>query len=536
MRTAWAGIALVVASLGPAAASAQAAPLLSLSSGQVEAVVRVSDGAVVSLLLKDGPATSVTGSAANNTIRLIDGAMGEEGRFVWRDPAGTTIPRSGITGKLLDVSASRSRAVVMWEDPGGLTLRRTYRFVDDYLLEVVDTLTNTSDSRVDVTPWGELLRVRQQDRPTAFNVREGGVRGTSRDGVVNVEHLRFDRWERDLPNPADGLGWIGFTDRHWLTALLPGKESAQVSFGPSESTSYEVRLRGATSPLAPGESRTFSQTLLSVPKSAAFLKSYEDSGFAPGLSQTIDWGGPLVLLTRPLMWALNELGGLLGSYGLAIVVLTVAIRLVLAPLAHQGFRNVHRMRRIRPQVAALRREHPGRAADLQKALAALYRREKVRPLAGVLPLLLQLPIVLALFQVLTVDVNLRRQSWGFWIRDLSAPETVSVASLAGLADLPFLALLPPFGVLAAAYALLLFLQQSTSGPRARGPLALLIRFGFPTVMLLLVAASPAGLLLYWVVGALIALVHQRWVHRYEEQSFSAPTAGASMPTSKGQIS
>jgi YidC/Oxa1 family membrane protein insertase len=397
---------------------------------------------------------------------------------------------------------------VTWDNGQGLVFQRTYAVDENYMFTVTQRVENTGESPVTLFPYGLVSRSGTPPTLGFFILHEGPLGvfdGTLKE--VDYDDLRDDRL---IEQPTTG-GWIGITDKYWLAALIPDQDtSAKTRFSyasPQGVDKYQVDFLGAEQTV-PGDGSVEVQTrFFAGAKRARLLDRYMDEGGVTRFDLAIDWGW-FAFLTKPIFYGLDYFHRLLGNFGLGILLLTVLIKLVFFPLANKSYRAMSRMKRLQPEMLDLRERFKEDRARLNQETMALYKREKVNPAAGCLPILVQIPVFFALYKVLFVSIEMRHAPFYGWIQDLSAPDPTSVFTLFGLVPLD-LPLYLNVGAWPLIMGLSMYLQQKLN-PQPPDPVQAKMFLALPVVFTFLLARFPAGLVIYWAWNNLLSIA-QQWV-------------------------
>lgn len=401
------------------------------------------------------------------------------------------------------------------ETADGLVFQRAITVDDRYVFTVVDRVINRSSQPQILAPYAA---VRRYGHPADVGhntiVHEGaiGVFGTELHDAKykNLQKKPFDR-------KAVG-GWVGLTDKYWLTAVIPDqKKEFHGNFtGRGEKGDiYGAGYLGSARKVAPGEAAIETARVFAGAKRAELLRDYEKSLGVPRLYDAIDWGR-FFIFTKPFFTALEFLFHLIGNFGLAILALTVVVKAAFYPLANQAFASMTKMKKIAPKVEELKKKYANDAAKQQQETLALYQREKINPLTGCLPILIQIPVFFALYKTLFVTIEMRHAPFFGWVNDLSARDPTTIWNLFGLIPFDPGALPLVGGVLGGPlhlgvwpllYGLTMGLQQSMSPPSTDPTQQQIMRF-FPLVFTVVLAQSPAGLVIYWCWSNLLTIAQQ----------------------------
>ena len=426
---------------------------------------------------------------------VIGGVPGRD--TPWRLTEGSTLtPTTPVT--------------LTWDNGAGLRFTRRISIDDEYLFTVSDTVANYSNQTVTIAPGASVERQGVPDDLGRQQVlHEGGIGTFGTDGKYTTQQLKYQAWaKKPVQEHTSVGGWMGITDKYWLAALIPQQdENIEAVFRVSDAAHgdvHSVTMLGEAHSIAPGRQITETQRLFAGAKRNEILAGYEKSLDLPRFVYAIDWGF-LFFLTRPIFWLIELYYGWFGNFGLAILGLTLTVRLIMFPLANKSYESMSKMRTLQPKMEELKKKHPDDPAKQQQELMALYQKEKINPLAGCLPLLLQIPVFYAVYKMLFVTIEMRHQPFFGWIRDLSAADPSMIWNLYGLipwdpASTPligtYLAGTFALSILAIFYGLTMWLQMAMSPP-APDPMQRKIFAFMPVVFTFIMATFPAGLLIYW---------------------------------------
>ncbi|MGY6551160.1 MAG: membrane protein insertase YidC [Erythrobacter sp.] len=403
------------------------------------------------------------------------------------------------------------------EDSNGIAYTIRFAIDDDYMITVDRNVVNASGNATIIQPFALINRTSRNATADEFLVHSGpvGVFGGSLWDENNYEDLA--KLGRDLPQGA--ASWLGFTDRYWLSALIPG---AADQAGDVEVAGFralggdlfrtDLLYRAQTVPA--GGSLSQSTRLFAGAKDSAILDAYEDTGIT-NFGKAISWGW-FQIIEKPILWLLLQLNGLVGNFGVAIILLTVIIRGIMFPIAQKQFSSMAGMKAVQPKMKALQERFKDDKQRLQQEMMKLYKDEKVNPLAGCLPLVVQIPIFFALYKVLILSIEMRHEPFiPFWIKDLSAPDPWTILNLFGL--LPFE--VPGFlgiGVLAVLLGFTMWLTFKLN-PTAMDPVQQQIFAFMPWILMFVMAPFAAGLLLYWVTSNILTVAQQSYLYSKHPQ-------------------
>lgn len=397
----------------------------------------------------------------------------------------------------------------------GITYAITYSIDDQFMINAVQKVENTGEAAAIVQPFALVDRSIANATADEWLVHSGPI--GSFGGTINEEY-GYD----DLPpdaktpyRPEGAVDWIGFTDRYWLSALIPQEGAAQPAFRRLSTGIYRADLTYDPVTIAAGDTLTQSTKLFAGAKESQVLDAYAETDGIAQFDLAISWGW-FWFLEKPLLWLLKTLFGLIGNFGLAIIALTFVVRGLLFPIAQKQFASMAGMKAVQPKMKELQERYKDDKQQQQQAIMKLYKDEGVNPLAGCLPLLLQIPIFFALYKVLILAIEMRHEAFiPFWIRDLSAPDPWTILNLFGLLSFE----VPGFlgiGVLAVLLGVTMWLTFKLN-PSTMDPMQQQIFNIMPWVLMFVMAPFAAGLLLYWVTSNVLTLAQQSYLYSKHPQ-------------------
>ena len=378
---------------------------------------------------------------------------------------------------------------------------------EGYLFTVAQTVLNGSGKPLAVRPIGLVSRADKSHDPDSWTNHVGpiSVFGGKADYDVNWKDLDAGSAETF----SDVAGWLGFTDKYWLTALAPAADRMSAEFRRSPRGGYQADYALAPSIVAPGQTITTQTRLFAGAKEKAWLDRYEDAGITK-LSKSIDWGW-FEFAMRPIFGLLMFLFHALGNFGLAIIALTFIVRGIMFPIAQKQFQSMAAMRKLQPKMKAIQERFKDDKQRQQQEILKLYQTEKVNPAAGCLPIVLQIPVFYALYKTLLVSVEMRHQPFVLWIKDLSAPDPLTPVNLFGL-----LHFTPPAMLAIGVLPILVGATQWMSmklNPQPMDPAQAQIFAIMPWFLVFIMAPFAAGLQLYWMTNNLLTIAQQWWLYR-----------------------
>ena len=443
-----------------------------------------------------------------------------------------------------DTLTPETPVVLTWDSPAGLVFRRTMSVDEQFMFTVEQTVENTGSETVRLAPYGMVARIGEpQDLMGFFIIHEGAIRMS--DG--ELEEIDYD----DMPDldsdpvwgassdvvEVQGRGWIGFTDHYWMTTLVPeqGRPFTSVAQYVPGTDTYRTLARQETMEIAPGAIGQTSTQVFAGAKEWETIRDYEAGrhidtfsgsvayffGFADqtGVDRfidAIDWGW-FYFLTKPIFFVLHELNLVIGNMGWAIIALTLIIKAILFPLARKSYISMARMKELQPEMEKIKERAGDDRQKLQVEMMGLYKKEKVNPASGCLPILLQIPIFFSLYKVIFVTIELRQAPWFGPFQDLSLPDPTSIMNLFGLLpfDAPdpqsFLALIF-IGILPILLGISMWLQQKLN-PAPTDPTQAMIFAWMPWVFMFMLGGFASGLVVYWIANNVITFSQQYIIMR-----------------------
>ena len=400
-----------------------------------------------------------------------------------------------------------------WSNGSGQTFFQTISVDEDYLFSVRQRVENRGSGAIAVRPYALASRAEQPESLGLWTVHVGPMGVFDRAAEYDVGYKDLDKAGNAGERFTSEGGWLGFTDKYWLTALVPDQDAdieARMVRGPTGA--YQTDYLARPTILQPGQASNFDARFYAGAKEKGVLDRYDAAGI-PLLSKAIDWGW-FEWFMRPMFDLLRFLFKWTGNFGVAIILLTVLVRGVMYPIANKQFRSMAGMRRVQPKLKALQERYKDDKPKLQQEMLKLYQAEKINPIAGCLPLLLQIPIFYALYKVLLVSVEMRHQPFALWLQDLSAPDPLTPVNLFGL--LPFT---PPsflaIGILPILLGITMYLQFKLN-PAPMDETQKTIFSIMPWILMFVMAPFAAGLQLYWVTSNILTIAQQKFLYwRYD---------------------
>jgi YidC/Oxa1 family membrane protein insertase len=433
------------------------------------------------------------------------------------EQAGITLPNKDSIWKS-DVATltPETPATLSWKSPEGVVFEVNLRMDSNYMFAIEQRVINHSSLAVAVTPYALINRGYTEPKIHAYISHEGPV-GVL-EGVLKEVDYQELRDDGDVKTP-NAKGWLGFTDKYWLTALIPASTfDANIStYKTGETDRYQVDIAAEKQLVATGETARLTQHLFVGAKELDVLDTYADHGNkelglapTPLFDRAVDFGW-LYFITKPIFLMLNFFYAWIGNFGVAILLLTLCIKLAMFPLANKGYKAATQMRRLQPEMVKLKEQCGDDKLKLQQEMLALYRREKVNPASGCLPMLIQLPVFFALYKVLFVTLEMRHAPFFSVWQDLSAADPTNIFTAFGL-----IAWTPPsflhLGILPILMSLTMIIQMKQQ-PQPTDPAQAMVLKLMPYFLLIIMAQMPAGLLIYWVFSNILSIAQQAYISK-----------------------
>ncbi len=483
------------------------APRVAINTPSLKGSINLKGARIDDLVLPKYPETVAKNSPP---IRLLSPAGTQDAYFAgfgWRD--------EGLRPPSPDTVWQASAPVLRVGQPVTLTAKngqgqvfRIQLAVDEnYMFTVTQTVANAGTGVVPVAPYGYVSRTGIFKDKDSWTVHIGpmAVHNGAADYGPNFKDLDKGTASGFTSNAA----WLGFTDKYWLTALIPDQAATVAGqFRAGANGSYQADYARNPQLLQPGQKISHTSRFFAGAKETALLDKYAESGITR-FDYAVDWGW-FQIVEKPIFYYLDWLFRMIGNFGLAIICLTLTIRLLLFPIANRQFASMASMRAIQPKMKALQERHKDDKQRQQQEIMKLYKEEKVNPLAGCLPILIQIPIMFALYKVLLLTIEMRHQPFFGWIKDLSAPDPLTPLNLFGLLHFS-----PPAAIAIGVVPILLGISmyfQFRLNPAPMDEMQKQVFAIMPWMMMFLMAPFAVGLQIYWITSNLVTIAQQQWLY------------------------
>lgn len=432
------------------------------------------------------------------------------------------VPATGTTAKLPDpntvwtapagaVLSEDNPVTLTWDNGEGLKFSRKIELSDEYLFTVTQIVENTTQAPVAMIPYA---RIQRQDTPvvSGYWVFFEGMLGWV-DGALQEIHYS-DVAEQTEPDRRDTKGgWVGFTDKYWAAAIVPDQSTpVTASFLHQKLDGRDVYqtdyLAKDAMVVQPGQQASTTGRLFAGAKVVRTINAIESLHQIQGFNYMIDWGW-FYFLTKPFFFLLDWIKGIVGNFGIAILIATVLVKLAVFPLANKSYASMSKMKKLQPEMERLKKEYPEDKMKQQQEMMALYKREKVSPLSGCLPVVVQIPIFFALYKVILTSIELRHAPFFGWVQDLSAPDPTSLFNLFGL--IPWT---PPHMLMIGVWPIIMGITmwlQMRLNPTPPDPVQASLFNWMPVMFTFMLGSFPVGLVIYWAWSNTLSILQQSFI-------------------------
>ena len=401
----------------------------------------------------------------------------------------------------------------------GIAFVREISVDPNAMFSIADSITNSGDAAVSVQPYGRVVRHSKPQVASAWVVFEGLIGYLGESGLNEVTYSKIEEEGRVSP-PSTNSGWLGITDKYWAATLLPDPKAtiqAKYSFETNGTQkTYQTDYLGDAVTVAPGATASSTSRLFAGAKEVAVVDGYEKQLGLNRFELLIDWGY-FYFITKPMFWSIDWLYRHVGNFGIAILLITLTIKIIFLPLANKSYASMAKMKAVQPEMAAIRERYADDKMKQQQALMDLYKTEKINPLAGCLPIVIQVPVFFALYKVLFISIEMRHAPFYGWIHDLSAPDPTNLFNLFGLVPfdpttLPMIGHFLHIGVWPMIMGFTMFFQMKLN-PAPPDPTQKMIFDWMPLIFTFMLASFSAGLVIYWAWNNTLSVIQQYIIMR-----------------------
>jgi YidC/Oxa1 family membrane protein insertase len=402
------------------------------------------------------------------------------------------------------VLTNTTPVILKWNNNEGVIFKKKIELDEKYLFKISQEIQNNSSENLELFPYAQITRNKIPDDIQNFYISHEGFIGVFDDELKEDD---YDDVEDNKIVRETNNGWFGITDKYWMTVLVPEKgKNFKSTFQYNESfkANYIINEPVKVNASSSGSS---SLRLFVAAKEVETIDTYAENQNISKLDLVIDWGW-FYFFTKPLFFVIDYLFKFSGNFGIAIVLITLAIRALFFPLANFSFRSMAKMKAVAPEMQRLKELHKDDKTKLQQEMMSLYRKEKINPASGCLPVLIQIPFFFAIYKMLFISLEMRHQPFFGWIKDLSAADPTSIFNLFGLIpwDPPTFMIIGIWPILMGAS---MWVQQKLN-PAPTDPIQAKIFAFFPLFLTIILASFPSGLVVYWTINNILTIA-QQWV-------------------------
>ena len=496
-----------------------ASPRIVIDTPSVGGSIDLKGGKIDDIILKDYHET-VDPKSPN--VRLFsppgapDAYWAETG-FV--SPAGAKTPGLDAVWTADRQTLTPAQPVTLtWDNGAGLMFKRVVAVDDKYMFTIVDSVANSGAAPATVQPYALVLR---HGRPTVGGysvLHEGFVGVIGNGGVQEVTYANIEKAAGKVNSFKGDGGWLGFTDKYWGSAVIPAQtapiEARFTASGTVQPVDYQADFLGKEQSVAPGASVETTTRVFAGAKEVSTIDNYASKLGIKKFDLMIDWGW-FYFITKPLFLLIDAIYHFVGNFGLAILIVTVMVKLAFFPLANRSYRSMAKMKKIQPQIAALKDLYPDDKVKQQQEQMALFKREGVNPVAGCLPMVIQIPVFFALYKVIFITIEMRHAPFFGWIRDLSAPDPTNIFTLFGLIPwnptaLPVFGHFLALGIWPLVMGVSMFFQMKMN-PEPADPVQKQMFSWMPVIFTFMLGSFPAGLVIYWTWNNTLTVLQQYYI-------------------------
>ena len=405
---------------------------------------------------------------------------------------------------------NKNSATFSWTNNQGIQFEQEILVDEDYMFTIKQKITNNSNKNISLSPVGKISRTDTPKTQGFFILHEGPI------GIIDnvLEEIDYKDLKKNIgPIEYNSKGgWFGITDKYWLATIIPDQSSNVIAryqfYTKNNKEKYQVDFKGGIVEIPSNKSITIKSLLYAGAKEIKLLDKYEKEYSIPRLDFAIDFGW-YYFLTKPFLYILIFFKNISGNFGVSIILLTLLIKLIFFPLANKSYVAMQKMKELQPQLLRIKETCKNDKVKLNQEMMALYKREKVNPAAGCLPILIQIPVFFALYKILFVSLEMRHAPFYLWIQDLSVADPTSILNLFGLLpyDPNFLPKMVNIGIWPLIMGISMWIQQKLN-PQPTDPMQAKIFKFLPIFFTFILAPFPSGLVIYWTANNVLSMAQQ----------------------------
>ncbi|QIB34182.1 membrane protein insertase YidC [Ancylobacter pratisalsi] len=424
---------------------------------------------------------------------------------VWTAPEGATLTPT-------------TPLVLSYDNGEGLTFLRTISIDENYMFHVVDEVDNATGEQIALHPYALVSR-HGTPHTLGYYILHEGLIGVTTDGGLHEIKYKDIAEKKSQTFPSVG-GWLGITDKYWAATVIPGsEEKVQARFSATQTGNdliYQTDFLGDAVTVAPGAKATTDGRLFAGAKVVRVVDGYQKQYNIDRFDLLIDWGW-FYFITKPMFIVIDWIYHLVGNFGLAILAVTVLVKLIFFPLANKSYASMAKMKAVQPEIQGLRERYGDDKVKLQQAMMEIYKKEKINPVAGCLPIVIQIPVFFSLYKVLFVTIEMRHAPFFGWIKDLSAPDPTTIFNLFGLipwdpATVPVIGHFLMLGVWPIIMGCTMWAQMKLN-PAPPDPTQKMIFDWMPLIFTFMLAGFASGLVIYWAWNNTLSVIQQSIIMR-----------------------
>ncbi|NMM45078.1 membrane protein insertase YidC [Rhodospirillaceae bacterium KN72] len=492
------------------------APRIAVETPRLSGSINLRGARIDDLTLSDYHETLEDGSPAIDLLQPAGGAQPYLVQFGWSPMDGLETPDGDtVWAANGDTLTPSSPVTLTWTNAAGVTFEQSIAVDENFMFTVTQRIVNGSDQTISAVPYGRIFRGAKPKTQNFYILHEGLI------GVFDgkLEEIKYDDLE-DKPQGKESFattgGWMGITDKYWLVALVPNQTaSVNSTFLRTGTTDGQFHVNFVADPtsVAPGARVEMTDHFFAGAKETLRLDAYSESLGITNFDLAVDFGW-FYFLTKPFFFAIHWFHSVLGNFGLAIMALTLCVKICFFPLANKSYKSMSKMKLLQPKIVELRERLGDDKQKLQSEMMELYKKEKVNPLAGCLPVLIQIPVFFSLYKVLFVTIEMRHAPFFGWIHDLSAPDPLGLLTVFGLVpwDVPQILHIVNIGIWPLIMGFTMWFQQRLNPPPA-DPIQAKIFGLMPIFFTFILGGFPAGLVIYWAWNNSLSILQQYVIMR-----------------------